>query len=70
MEKQHLDLLTEKVNNGTTTNEELGLYNAWMNGLTLSDTDWVNTESKKKWGVKAELWALIKPQPEKHNLQL
>lgn len=59
MEKEILDQLVEKINNGSATDEELSLYNAYMNRLAEGDVDWSDKFAGGSEALKAELWGMI-----------
>ncbi|WP_256005309.1 FecR family protein [Pedobacter deserti] len=65
MTKQELDSLIDKVHNGTANDEELGLYNHYMNRIALGSSNafgvaaWNTTELGAEDDVKQELYDRI-----------
>jgi transmembrane sensor len=73
MDKELLNRLTEKINEGSATEEELNLFNAYMNHLvavnrrdtgdanrlSTGDPDWAEMRPGGSESVKKELWSAI-----------
>lgn len=59
MDKELLNRLTEKINNGSASDQELSLFNAYMNSLAHAGTDWSAQYPGGSEAVKKELSALI-----------
>ena len=61
MDKETFDKLIDQVNNGTATDEQLSVYNAYMNRLSKPDTAWANLGIEESAGqVQTELWQMVK----------
>ncbi|MBB5441077.1 archaellum component FlaF (FlaF/FlaG flagellin family) [Pedobacter sp. AK017] len=63
MDKELLNRLTEKINKGTASAEELALFNAYMNSLSRADgdQDWAEQRMGGSEAVRKELWEQILP---------
>jgi transmembrane sensor len=53
------NILVDKVNNNSATDEELAQYNACLNKLTLGTTDWADLGLGQPEIIKKKLWARI-----------
>ncbi|MDN5288013.1 MAG: anti-FecI sigma factor, FecR [Mucilaginibacter sp.] len=56
MDKVSLQDLIEKIDKGTATEHELGLYNAYMNRIAPGSTDWDQFNLDDQEQVRLELW--------------
>ena len=59
MNKISLQDLIERINKGTATEYEMGLYNAYMNHIAPGDTDWDQFELDDQEQVRLELWTRV-----------
>jgi transmembrane sensor len=60
MDKISLQDLIERINNGTATEHEMGLYNAYMNRIAPGSTDWDQFELDDQEQVRLELWDRVR----------
>ncbi|RQO77782.1 anti-sigma factor [Pedobacter sp. KBW01] len=59
MDKQTLDSLTQKINLGAATDQEIGLFNAYMNLLAIGNQDWAHMNAGGEESVKMALWSMV-----------
>jgi transmembrane sensor len=56
MDKELLNRLTEKINNGIATDQEFATFNSYMNALAKGNVDWTEQRPGGSEAVKKELW--------------
>jgi transmembrane sensor len=65
MDKISLQDLIERINNGTATEHQMGLYNAYMNRIAPGNTDWDQFELDDQEQVRLELWQHVQTATQK-----